>query len=75
MPGAEKSCHKADSVHTELSIGLLWLDRMSDDEKYKNFAKYQLDYQQSERNAVLRKWAVILVLAGSSVGLAYILSS
>ena len=48
---------------------------MSDDEKFKNFAKYQLDYEQSERNAVLRKWAVILILVGSSVGLASLLSS
>ena len=48
---------------------------MTDDEKFKNFAKYQLDYEQSERSAVFRKWAVILVLAGSSVGLAYLLSS
>ena len=48
---------------------------MSDDEKFKNFAKYQLDYEQSERNAVLRKWVLIMILAGSSVGLAYLLSN
>ena len=48
---------------------------MSNDEKFKNFAKYQLDYEQSERNAVWRKWALILIVAGSSVGLAYLLSS
>ena len=48
---------------------------MADDEKFRNFAKYQLDYDQSERNAVLRKWALVLIVAGSSVGLAYILSS
>ena len=48
---------------------------MFDDEKFKNFAKYQLDYEQSKRNAALRKWALILILAGSSVGLAYLLSS
>ena len=48
---------------------------MSDEEKLKNFARYQLDYEQSERNTVLRRWAVILILAGSSVGLAYLLSS
>ena len=48
---------------------------MSDDEKFKNFAKYQLDYEQSEQNAILRKWALIVIAAGSSVGLAYLLSN
>ena len=48
---------------------------MSDDEKFRNFAKYQLDYEQSERHAVLRKWALIMIVAGSSVGLAYLLSN
>ena len=48
---------------------------MSDDEKFKNFAKYQLDYEQSERNAVVRKWALIVIVAGSSVGLAYLIYS
>ena len=48
---------------------------MSDDEKFMNFAKYQLDYEQSERNAVLRKWVLIIIVAGSSVGLAYLLSN
>ena len=47
---------------------------MSDDEKFRNFAKYQLDYEQSERHAVWRKWALILFLAGSSVALAWLLS-
>ena len=58
-----------------MSIGLLWQNYMSDDEKFKNFAKYQLDYEQSERNAVLRKWALIMIVASSSVGLAYLLSN
>lgn len=48
---------------------------MSDDENFKNFAKYQLDYERSERNAEVRKWALIVIVAGSSVGLAYLLSS
>ena len=48
---------------------------MSNDEKFNKFAKYQLDYEQSERNAVVRKWALIVIVAGSSVGLAYLLSS
>ena len=72
--GPEKSCHPENSVQTEMSIVLLWLDRMSDDEKFKNFAKYQLDYEQSERNAVMRKWALIVMLAGASVALAWLLS-
>ena len=58
-----------------VSIESLWLDRMSDDDKFRNFAKYQLDYEQSERNAVLRKWALVVIVAGSSVSLAYLLSS
>jgi hypothetical protein len=58
-----------------MSIGLLRRNRMSDDEKFKNFAKYQLDYEQSERNAVWRKWALILIMAGSSGALTYLLSS
>lgn len=48
---------------------------MSDDEKFKNFAKYQLDYEQSERNSILRKWTLIVIVAGSSIGLAYLLSN
>jgi len=48
---------------------------MSDDEKFKNFAKYQLDYEQSERKASRRNWSLIFLLAGSSFGLAYLLSS
>lgn len=75
MPGAKKSCHKADSVQNVMGIGLLWQHSMSNDEKFKNFAKYQLDYEQSERNAVLLKWALILLVAGSSVGLAYLFSN
>ena len=47
---------------------------MSNDKKFKNFAKYQLDYEQSERNAVWRKWALIFILAGSSIALAWLLS-
>ena len=74
-PSAEKSCHSANTVQTMVSIGSLWLDRMSDDNKFKNFAKYQLDYEKSERNAVLRKWALVVIVAGSSVSLAYLLSS
>ena len=75
MPGAEKSCHKADSVQTEVSVGLLRLNRMSDDDKVRNFRAYQFESEQSERNASRRKWSLILLLAGSSIGLAYLLSS
>lgn len=75
MPGAEKSCHPADSVQTEVSVGLPWPDRMSDDDKFRNFRAYQFESEQSERKASRRKWSLILLLAGSSVGLAYLLSN
>ena len=74
MPGAEKSCYKADSVQTEVSVGLPWPDRMADDEKFKNFRAYQFESEQSERKASTRKWALILFLAGSSIALAWLLS-
>ena len=48
---------------------------MADDEKFKTFRAYQLDYEQSNRHAVWRKWALILIVAGSSVALTYLLSS
>ena len=48
---------------------------MSDDEKLKNFRAYHLEREQSERHASKRKWALILIVAGSSVGLAYLISS
>ena len=48
---------------------------MSDDEKFKNFRAYQFESEQSERKAFTRKWALILILAGSSVGISYLLSS
>ena len=48
---------------------------MSDDEKFKNFRAYQFESEQSERKASRRKWSLILILAGSGVGLAYLLSS
>ena len=48
---------------------------MSNDEKFRNFRAYQFESEQSERKASTRKWALILILAGSSVGLAYLLSS
>lgn len=75
MPGAEKSCHTEVSVQTMMSIGSLWLDRMSDDDKFRNFRAYQFESEQSERKASRRKWSLILLLAGSSVGLAYLLSN
>ena len=74
MPGAEKSCHPADSVQTEVSVGLPWPDHMSDDDKFRNFRAYQFESEQSEQKASRRKWALILILAGSSVGLAWLLS-
>ena len=48
---------------------------MSNDEKFKNFRAYQFESEQSERKASTRKWALIVIVAGSSVGLAYLLSS
>ena len=57
-----------------MSIGLLWLDRMSDDDKFKNSRAYQFESEQSERKASRRKWSLILLLAGSSVALAWLLS-
>ena len=75
VPGAEKSCHPEVSVQTMMSIGSLWLDRMSDDDKFRNFRAYQFESEQSARKASRRKWALIMILAGSSIGLAYLLSS
>jgi hypothetical protein len=48
---------------------------MSNDEKFKNFRAYQFESEQSERKASTRKWALIFIVAGSIVGLAYLLSS
>jgi len=48
---------------------------MSNDEKFKNFRAYQFEREQSERKASTRKWALILIMAGSSVALTYLLSS
>ena len=74
MPGAEKSCHTEVLVQTMMSIGSLWLERMPDDDKFRNFRAYQFESEQSARKASRRKWALILILAGSSVGLAWLLS-
>jgi hypothetical protein len=71
----EKSCHPANSVQTKVSMKLLRQNRMSDDEKFKNFRAYQFESEQSKRHEFRRKWALILIVAGSSVGLAYLLSS
>jgi len=74
-PSAEKSCHPADSVQNKMDIRLLWRNRMSNDEKFRNFRAYHFESEQSEHHASRRKWALILILASSSVGLAYLLSS
>ena len=47
---------------------------MSDDEKFKDFRAYQFESERSERKASIRKWAQILIVAGSSVALAWLLS-
>jgi len=54
---------------------LNWQNCMSDDEKLKNFRAYHFKNEQLERHASKRKWALILIVAGSSVGLAYLFSS
>jgi len=46
---------------------------MSDDDKFRNFRAYQFESEQSEQKASRLKWSLILILAGSSVGLAYLL--
>ena len=57
-----------------MSVGLSWPDRMSDDDKFRNFRAYQFESEQSERKASRRKWALVLILACSSVTLAWLLS-
>jgi len=57
-----------------MSIGSLSLDRMSDDDKFSNFRAYQFESEQSERKASRRKWALVLILACSSISLAWLLS-
>ena len=47
---------------------------MSNDEKFKNFRAYRFEREQSERKASTRKWALILIVAGSSIALAWLLS-
>jgi hypothetical protein len=47
---------------------------MSNDEKFKNFRAYQFEIEQSERKASTRKWALIFILASSSIALAWLLS-
>jgi len=48
---------------------------MSDDEKFKNFRAYQLASEDLERKINTRKWALVTILACSSVVLAWLLSS
>lgn len=58
-----------------MRVGRNWRNSMSDNDKFRNFAKYQLDYEQSERQAFRRRWALILIVAGSSIALAWFLYS
>ena len=48
---------------------------MSDDEKFKNFAKYQRDYERGEQISAARKWWVIALVTGASLAAAYALSN
>ena len=48
---------------------------MSDDEKLKNFAKYQRDYEREEQISAARKWWIIALVTGDSLASAYALSN
>ena len=75
MTSAEKICHQADFLQNKVINGQIRLNIMSDDDKFKNFRSYHFESEQSERNASRRKWSLILIVACSSVGIAYLLSS
>jgi len=48
---------------------------MSDDEKLKNFAKYQRDYESGEQISAAQKWWIIALVTGASLTAAYALSN
>ena len=48
---------------------------MSDDEKLKNFARYQRDFEREERISASRKWWIIVLVTGASLAAAYALSN
>ena len=48
---------------------------MSDDEKLKNFARYQRDYERAEQISAVRKWWIIALVTGASLAAAYALSN
>ena len=48
---------------------------MSDDEKLKNFARYQRDFEREERISASRKWWIIALVTGASLAAAYALSN
>ena len=51
------------------------VSEMSDDEKLKNFAKYQRDYEREELISAARKWWIIALVTGASLAAAYALSN
>ena len=54
----------------------MWIvSAMSDDEKLKNFAKYQLNYEREEQISAARKWWIIALVTGAIMAAAYALSN
>ena len=51
------------------------VSEMSDDEKLRNFAKYQRNYEREEQIAAVRKWWVITLVTGASLAAAFALSN
>jgi uncharacterized membrane protein YbaN (DUF454 family) len=51
------------------------LSEMSDDEKLKNFAKYQRDFKREEQISASHKWWIIALVTGASLAAAYALSN
>ena len=51
------------------------VSEMSDDEKLKNFAKYQRDYERGEQISAALKWWIIALVTGASLAAAYALSN
>ena len=51
------------------------LSEMSDDEKLKNFAKYQRDFERGEQISASRKWWIVALVTGASLAAAYALSN
>ena len=48
---------------------------MSYDEKLKNFARYQRDFERGEQILASRKWWIVALVTGASLAAAYALSN